>query len=73
MSRLSSIERKSRGIKPIPKSLYEAVEEFSGDQVFKEALGAPLFDEYVNIKRAEWDEYSSRVTPWETERLIEFH
>jgi len=40
--------------------------------VFKEALGAPLFDEYVNIKLGEWDEYSSMVTPWETQRMIDF-
>jgi glutamine synthetase len=73
VSKLSASERKSRGIKPIPKSLYEAVEEFSSDRVFKEALGGPLFDEYVNMKRAEWDEYSARVTPWETERMIDFH
>lgn len=73
VSRLSSSERRDRGIKPLPKSLYEAVEEFRTDEVFKDALGAPLFEEYVNIKLAEWDEYSALVTPWETERMIDFH
>ena len=73
VSRLSPSERRNRGIKPLPKCLYEAVDEFSKDQVFKEALGAPLFDEYVNIKLGEWDEYSSMVTPWEVQRMINFH
>jgi len=73
VSKLSASERKKMGIKPIPKSLFEAVEEFSRDEVFREALGKAFFDEYVNIKLAEWDEYSSLVTPWETERMIDFH
>ena len=73
VSRWNSAERMRRGIKPLPKSLYEAVEEFRRDEVFKRALGQGFFDEYVNIKLAEWDEYSSLVTPWETQRMIEFH
>ena len=32
-----------------------------------------LFDEYANIKLAEWDEYSAMVTPWETERMLNYH
>jgi glutamine synthetase len=73
VSRWSSAERKKRGIQPLPKSLYEATEEFSKDEVLKKALGKAFFDEYVNMKLAEWDEYSARVTPWESERMIEFH
>lgn len=73
VSRLSNKERMSRGITPLPKSLFEAVGEFSKDEVFRDALGKPFFEEYVNIKQAEWDEYSARVTPWETERMIDFH
>jgi glutamine synthetase len=73
VSRWSSAQRVEKGIKPLPKSLYEAVEEFSKDEVFKRALGNAFFDEYVNIKQAEWDEYSAMVTPWETERMIQFH
>ena len=73
VSRWSSSERIKNGIKPLPKSLYEAVEEFRRDDVLRRALGKTFFEEYVNIKLAEWDEYSSLVTPWETQRMIEFH
>jgi glutamine synthetase len=73
VSRLSKAERARRGIKPIPKSLFEAVEEFSKDEVFRDALSKGFFDEYINIKLAEWDEYSALVTPWETERMINVH
>jgi len=73
VSKWTSAERRKKGIKPLPKSLYEAVEEFSKDEVFRRALGDAFFEEYVNIKLAEWDEYSSVVTPWERERMIEFH
>jgi glutamine synthetase len=73
VSRWSSAERKKKGIEPLPKTLYEAVEDFRKDDVFKRALGNAFFDEYVNMKLAEWDEYSARVTPWETELMIEYH
>ena len=73
VSRLSKSERAKRGIKPLPKSLFEAVDEFSQDEVMREALGNPLFDEYVNIKLAEWDQYSALVTPWEIERMLNIH
>ena len=70
---MSKAERQKRGIKPIPKSLYEAVEEFRRNAVFKDAIGKAFFTEYIDMKLAEWDEYSARVTPWETERMIDFH
>jgi glutamine synthetase len=70
---LSKSERMKMGIKPMPKSLFEAVEEFSRDEIFRTAIGTAFFDEYVNMKLAEWDEYSAQVTPWETERMIDFH
>lgn len=73
VSKLSRAERARRGIRPLPKSLYEAVVEFEQDETMRDALGKSLFDEYVNIKLAEWEEYSSRVTPWETERMINYH
>lgn len=70
VTKLSKTELARKGIKPLPKTLYEAVEEFSRDEVLRDALGKAFFDEYINIKLAEWDEYSARVTPWETERMI---
>ena len=73
VSRWNSAERRKRGIEPLPKSLYEAVEDFRKDDVFKQALGTAFFDEYVNMKLGEWDEYSARVTPWEIETMINYH
>jgi len=73
VGRMSKSERRTKGIKSLPKSLFEATEEFRRDDVFRDALGSNLFDEYVEMKLAEWDEYSARVTPWEIERMIDFH
>ena len=73
VSRWSSADRAKKGIRPLPKSLYEAIEEFRGDEVLKRALGSAFFDEYVKIKLGEWDEYSSLVTPWEIQHLIDYH
>ena len=35
-----------------------------------DALGEHVFKSFVSGKRAEWDEYRTRVTDWETQRYM---
>ena len=35
-----------------------------------DALGDHVLKSYVSGKRAEWDEYRTRVTDWETKRYM---
>jgi len=37
----------------------------------KEALGKHTYEEYINAKLAEWDEYRIRVTDWELKRYLD--
>ena len=69
LSGMSSAEIKKKGLKVLPKSLSEALYEFENDKVMEFALGKPLFEEYLHVKRQEWELFSSHVTPWEIERL----
>ena len=34
------------------------------------ALGEHVFTRYVDLKRAEWEDYRVQVTPWELEQYL---
>jgi glutamine synthetase len=70
LSNLTAREMKRRGMKLLPKSLFEALEEFENDSVIREVLGSTLFDEYLNVKHQEWEMFASHVTDWEIERML---
>ena len=67
---LSDKERKARGIVQLPRSLGEALDEFTKDEVIQEAL-QPLTAKFLRLKREEWEEYANRVHDWERARYME--
>ena len=64
-------ELKERGIAVLPGTLEEALLELERDDVVRSVLGESAYDDYVRIKREEWDEYRIRVSQWELERYLE--
>ncbi len=64
---LDEIER--RGIRLLPQTLGEALEELRKDELVQGALGV-IYDEYVELKEAEWREYHRQVTQWELDRYL---
>jgi glutamine synthetase len=60
-----------RGIKELPGTLGDALEELKSDPVICEALGEHVLEHYVEAKQAEWDEYRAQVTQWELDRYLE--
>ncbi len=56
----------------MPQSLSEAIDEFEGDKVIRDALGDSLSEEFIKIKRAESMEYQRHVSDWEINRYVEF-
>ena len=58
-----------RGIKMLPQSLYEALQELEKDEVVQEALG-PIYQEFVKVKEQEWADYHRQVTEWEIDRYL---
>jgi glutamine synthetase len=60
-----------KGIKELPGTLGEAIEELEADKVVSDALGEHVLTRYVEAKRAEWDEYRTQVTSWEVDRYLD--
>ncbi len=60
-----------KGIRELPGTLGEAIDELESDPVIGEALGDHVLTHYVSAKRAEWDEYRTQVTDWEVDRYLE--
>jgi glutamine synthetase len=59
-----------QGVKTLPGSLDEALDEFARDEVIQEALGGHVCEWFLEAKRAEWSDYRLQVTPWELERYL---
>ena len=61
---------RKQGVRTLPGSLEEALEEFSNDEVIQTALGPHVTEWFLEAKRAEWNEYRTQVTDWERERYL---
>ncbi|MFZ3069821.1 MAG: glutamine synthetase family protein [Anaerolineaceae bacterium] len=68
---LTESERNAMGIEMLPGSLLEAVNEFEGDQLLKNALGESLSDKFITARLAEWEDYRIHVSDWEVKRYLE--
>jgi glutamine synthetase len=64
---LTEIER--RGIRLLPQSLKEALNALREDEVIHDALGV-IYNEFIDLKEAEWREYHSQVSQWEIDRYL---
>jgi glutamine synthetase len=60
-----------RQIAMLPGSLGEALDELKRDEVVQEALGAHVYERFLEAKSMEWDQYRMYVSPWEIERYLE--
>src|SRR6058998_2401528 len=67
---LTPEQRRERGIVSLPETLGEAIDELSGSDLARRALGPHIFDRYVELKRSEWDEYRVQLTEWELEKYL---
>jgi glutamine synthetase len=58
---LSEVERRKLGVKVLPASLKEALEEWKSDEICSKALGKENAQKYVELKMQEWKEYESQM------------
>lgn len=68
---MSAKERKEAGIDNLPNNLYEAVNFMKESKLAKEALGEHIYENYVEAKEAEWDDYRTKVHDWEIENYLD--
>jgi glutamine synthetase len=65
---LTDAERTRRGIRRFPLTAEEALDELEKDDVLMAALGAPLGDEYLKVRRAEAAAYATQDAAYELEQ-----
>lgn len=67
---LSEERRMELGIKKLPGTLKEAITEFEKDKFVQSVLGDYISTKYIEAKKKEWEEYSSKVSEWEIKEYL---
>lgn len=57
--------RAAKGIESLPGSLKEALNTLESGEIGHNTLGDHVYNEYVSMKKAEWDSYRTAVHQWE--------
>src|SRR5213593_3236349 len=60
---LAPDDRRRLGVEQLPETLGEAIEELAASELVLKALGEHVFTRYVDLKRAEWEDYRVEVSP----------
>ncbi len=67
---MSAQERQELGIITLPESLHEAVLLTRKSDLVRKTLGDHVFDNFIENKVIEWDNYRSQVSNYELERYL---
>ena len=62
-------EIRRRGVRLLPQSLAEALQELKQNELVQSSLGV-IYDEFAALKEGEWREYHRQVTQWELDRYL---
>jgi glutamine synthetase len=68
---LTKDKRVEMGIKELPGSLGEALQELERDPLLQETLGPVAYEAFLRAKKEEWTSYRLTVTDWEVDRYLE--
>jgi glutamine synthetase len=63
-------ERAAAGIERLPSTLQEAIYELEKDSFICDVLGEHVSRKYIDAKKREWFDYSTRVSEWELEQYL---
>ena len=67
---MTDSEREENIVGTLPQSLGEAIDEMENSKLVRRALGDHVFENYIELKRKEWNDYRIQVTPWEFDRYL---
>ncbi|MGE5689350.1 MAG: hypothetical protein ACM33B_02220 [Pseudomonadota bacterium] len=67
---LSADDLRERGLRRLPRTLGEAIDEFEADGLAAEVFGPEFHQTYVSYKRQEWDTYNTVVGEWERTQYL---
>ncbi|HOV25523.1 MAG TPA: type I glutamate--ammonia ligase [Pseudobacteroides sp.] len=63
-------QRKAEGIDSLPGNLKEAIDELSKSELAREVLGEHVFNKFIEAKKDEWKDYSTKITKWEIDQYL---
>ncbi|SFB89419.1 glutamine synthetase [Fructobacillus durionis] len=63
-------ERKKAGIKNLPDTLLDALEELEQDPTIIDAIGSHITDKFIEAKRIEYSSYRQYVSKWELDNYF---
>ncbi len=67
---LSPEQMADLGVRPLPGSLNDAIDEMERSELVRETLGEHVFEWFIRNKRAEWADYKTQVTQFELDRYL---
>ena len=59
------------GLRSLPDNLLDSLRALQADTILTAGLGQDFTNAYLKLKRAEWRDYSSHVSKWETEHTLD--
>lgn len=68
---LSKEEMQKHNIHHLPESLGHAISFLEESDLMKNTLGNHIFDNFLHVKKSEWDKYRTQVTPWEIDKYLQ--
>jgi glutamine synthetase len=68
---LSEKEREKHNIHHLPESLGHALSFMENSKLLKETLGDHIYNNFLHVKRGEWEKYRTQITPWEIEKYLQ--
>ncbi len=70
--KLSNERRKALGIRELPTTLKDALDEMKSDGVIHRTLGSHIFDAFIEYKTNDWNQFCLYVTPWEIMKYLDY-
>ena len=67
---LTDRQRQALGIRPLPKSLGNAIDLMEDSQLVADTLGEHVFDFFLRNKKAEYEAYRGHVSEWELTQFL---
>ena len=67
---LTKIQKEKYGIERLPESLGHALAVMNESTLVKETLGDHIYENYIHVKKEQWEDYRKQVTPWEINKYL---
>ncbi|SDY68530.1 glutamine synthetase [Evansella caseinilytica] len=67
---MDEAEREAEGIKALPATLKDSLEELKKNEIITNSLGEHVLEHFIEAKEIEWDMFRTQVHPWEREQYM---